>query len=103
MARLPLALRPSFIIRSNALSKGVLGPSTLWKFVALVMFGRGTVKRLFGRTPERLAVRRIRPGHVITVATSAPLTRRQAKRAGISKSLLAAAARADLEAAQRAS
>ncbi|HSP29715.1 MAG TPA: hypothetical protein VLN74_14270 [Ilumatobacteraceae bacterium] len=103
MARVPLALRPSFIVRSNAIRKGILGPSTLWKVVAVFVLGRGTLQRLFGRTPERLGVRSIRPGHVITVAAVAPLTRRQAKRAGISKAGLAAAARAELEAAQRAS
>ena len=103
MALVPLVLRPSFIIRRNAIRKGVLGPSTLWKVVALFVLGRGTLKRLFGRTPERLGVRTIRAGHVITVAAAAPLTRRQAKRAGISTGVLAAAARADLEAAQRAS
>jgi hypothetical protein len=103
MALLPLALRPSFIVRQNAIRKGVLGPSTLWKVVAVVVLGRGTLKRVFGKTPESLGTRRIRPGHVITVAAAVPLTRRQAKRAGISKGSLAAAARADLEAAQQAS
>lgn len=103
MARVPLVLRPSFIIRRNAIRKGLLGPSTLWKVIALVVLGRGTLKQLFGRTPERLGVRSIRAGHVITVAATAPLTRKQAKRAGISKASLAASARAELEAAQRAS
>jgi hypothetical protein len=40
---------------------------------------------------------------VITVAAAMPLTRKQARRAGISKDALAAQARAELEAAQQAS
>jgi hypothetical protein len=102
MALVPLTLRPSFIVRRNALRKGVLGPSALWKVVAVVVFGRGTLKRLFGRTPEVLGTRRIGVGHVLTVAASVPLSRREARRAGISTESLAAEARAELEAAQQA-
>jgi hypothetical protein len=100
---LPPLLRPSFIVRRNALRKGLLGPSTFWKVVAVVVLGRGMLQRVFGRHPDRFGTRIIRPGHVITVAAAVPLTRKQAKRAGISKDLLAAQARAELEAAQQAS
>jgi hypothetical protein len=103
MALLPLTLRPSFILRRNAIRKGVLGPSTLWKLVAVVVLTRGTLQRVFGRNSERLGIRTIGVGHVITVAAVAPMTRKQAKRAGITKRSLAAEARAELEAAQRAS
>ncbi len=47
--------------------------------------------------------RRIGIGHVITVATYAPMTRKQRRQTGTTKSTLAADARAELEAAQRAS
>lgn len=103
MALVPVTLRPSFIIRRNAIRKGVLGPSTLWKVVAAVMFGRSTIKKVFGKQPEPLGKRTIGVGSVLTVAATAPLTRRQAKRAGVSKASLAADARAELEAAQQAS
>jgi hypothetical protein len=103
MSLIPLPLRPSFIIRRNALRKGILGPSTLWKIVAALLFGRRTLQKLFGRQPESLGRRTIGVGHVITIAAAAPLTRRQAKRAGITRQQLAADARADLEAAQQAS
>lgn len=103
MALIPLTLRPSFILRRNAMRKGVLGPSTLWKVVAAVVFGRSTIKKVFGRQPELLARRSIRAGSVITVAAAAPLSRRQAKRSGVTKDSLAAAARVELEAAQQAS
>lgn len=103
MALVPLTLRPSFIIRRNAMRKGLLGPSLLWKVVAAVVFGRSTLRRVFGRNVEPLGVRTIGAGHLITVAAATPLSRRAAKRAGITKASIAAAAEADLEAAQRAS
>lgn len=103
MALIPRTLQPSFVVRRNAMRKGVLGPSTLWKIVAAVIFGRSTIKKVFGKHPEELGKRTIRVGSVMTVAASAPLTRRQAKRAGVTKASLAADARAELEAAQQAS
>ena len=103
MARLPPQLRPSYVIRRNALRKGILGPSTLWKVVAVIVLGRSTLKKVFGRHPEHLGTRTIGVGHVLTVAAATPLTRKQAKRAGISKSSLERDAWADLEAAQRPS
>jgi len=103
MALIPLTLRPSFIVRRNAMRKGVLGPSLVWKIVAAFVFGRSTIKKVFGKQPEMLAKRTIGVGSVMTVAAAAPLTRRQAKRAGLSKDSLAAAARSELEAAQQSS
>ena len=103
MALVPVTLRPSFIIRRNAIRKGMLGPSTLWKVVAGVIFGRRIIKKALGKQPDQLGKRTIGVGSVLTVAATAPLTRRQAKRAGVSKASLAADARAELEAAQQAS
>ena len=103
MALIPLALRPLSVVRRNAMRKGVLGPSTLWKVVAAVVFGRSTIKKVFGKQPELLGRRTIGVGTVLTVAAAAPLSRRQAKRRGITKDSVAADARADIEAAQRAS
>jgi hypothetical protein len=103
MALVPLTLRPSFILRRNALRKGLLGPSLLWKVVAAVVFGRSTVQKMFGRQSESLGRRTIGVGTVLTIAATAPLSRRQAKRSGITKDSVAAGARAELEAAQQAS
>jgi len=103
MALVPITLRPSFILRRTAMRKGVLGPSTFWKIVAVGVFGRNTLKKLFGKQPDLLGKRTIGVGHVITVAASVPLTRRQAKRAGITKEQLRAEATAELEGVQQAS
>lgn len=103
MARVPVLLRPSMYIRRAAIGKGILGSSTLWKVVAVFIFGKGTLKKLFGRQPELLGSRTIGVGSVITVAAVAPLSRRQAKRSGVTRKSLSADARAELGAAQRAS
>lgn len=103
MALVPLTLRPSFVIRRNAMRKGLLGPSTFWKIVAIGVFGRSTLKRVFGRNPQDLGTRSIGLGGVISVAVFTPMTRKQAKRAGVTKASLEAAARADLEAASPSS
>ena len=79
MALVPVTLRPSFVIRRNAMRKGVLGPSTLWKIVAAVVFGRNIAKRLFGRHADHLGTRTIGVGQVLTVAAVVPLGRRQAR------------------------
>ncbi len=99
----PATLHPAFVVRRKAMRQGVLGSSTLWKGVAIVVFGRSTFKKIFGKQPQTLGRRVIRPGQVITIAASKPLTRRQRKRTGITKAILEAQARASLEDAQRAS
>jgi hypothetical protein len=103
MAQLPVLFRPKYILRRKALRSGLFGPSRIWRLVAFVIIFENGLKKFFGRQPDRLGARRIGAGHVLTVAAYAPLTRRQAKRAGVSKSSLAADAHAELEAAQSAS
>lgn len=103
MAQLPVLLRPKYLIRRKAMRSGLLGPSRLWRSVAFVIIFSNALRRFFGSRPEPLGVRTIAAGSLISVAASKPLSRRQAQRAGITKSALAAAASADLEAAQRAS
>ena len=71
---LPAAVRPSLIIQRRAISKGLLGPSVFWKFVAAALFLRGPVEGTFGRKSERLARYRIGPGHSVRVTTMNPTT-----------------------------
>jgi hypothetical protein len=103
MPLLPRTLQPSFVIRRKAMRQGVLGRSIFWKVVAGVVFGRSALKKAFGRAPEPLGRRTIGAGHVISVATSAPVARRQAKRAGITKAALEAQAWADVDATRKPS
>lgn len=103
MALLPPQLRPAFVIRRRATRRGLFGPSIFWKIVAVFILGRGTLHKIFGRHVDHLGTMGVGVGTVLTVAASAPLSCKQAKRAGISKASLANAARADLEAARPAS
>lgn len=103
MARLPPNLRPKYLLRRKAMRHGLFGRSNLWRAVAFVLIFQNSLSKFFGKHPERLGKRRIGVGHVITVAAVAPLTRKQRKASGITRATLEAAARADLEAAQRAS
>ncbi len=99
MAVVPRALRPSVVIRRRAMREGILGRSVFWKVVAGIVYGRSTLKRVFGRNPEPLGKRTITAGHMISIAATPALSRRMAKRAGISKSSLEAQAWADIDAA----
>lgn len=73
-------LRPSVLMRRKAMYDGLLGPSTFWKIVAVYVFGKGALKRFFGKQPEVLQVSRLRPGHMLQVVTAQPLTRRRRRK-----------------------
>jgi len=77
MALIPRMLRPSVLIRRKALHKGFLGPSTLWKVIGVVVFGKSTIKKFFGKNPEVIDVSSLGPGRVMQVTTSKPLSRRR--------------------------
>jgi hypothetical protein len=99
MALVPLALRPSFVIRRKAVRQGLLGPSLFWKVVAVLVFGRRTLKTVFGRQSESLDKVTLRTGTHVKVSNIAPargLGRRQRRR---ELARLEAEARADVAAA----
>lgn len=100
---LPVIIRPGYIVRRSAMRKGLLGPSKVWKVIAFAVFGVDVFRRLFGSPPKVVGRSMIDAGHLLSVAVTVPLSRKEARRAGISKASLEAAARADIEAAQRAS
>jgi hypothetical protein len=82
MPLLPYAYRPSVIVRGKALRRGLFGPSTFWKLVAAVVFGRSTLKKIFGRNEEvldRLVLKG--GGRLVQVETFQAPTRRQRRRA----------------------
>lgn len=82
MPLLPYAYRPSVIIRSKALRRGVFGPSTLWKVIAALVFGRSTLKKIFGRNEEVLEVATLKGGgHLMQIETIKAPTRRERRRA----------------------
>jgi hypothetical protein len=82
MALIPYAYRPSVVIRSKALRRGVFGPSTLWKVIAAFVFGRSTLKKIFGRNEEVLEVAKLQGGgHVMRIETIKAPTRRERRKA----------------------
>lgn len=99
----PVLFRPKYILRRYAVRKGVFGPSTVWKLVAVGVVLHRALGDTFGRKPDRLGRRTLSAGQVLSIAVVAPMGRKQAKRAGVTKKTLEAAARADLAAARSAS
>ncbi len=96
MALIPYALRPGVVIRRKALRQGFLGPSTFWKVVGVVVFGRGTLKRFFGKNPEPIASETLRSPQFISILTATPLSRKEQKRTGITRKVLERQALADV-------
>jgi hypothetical protein len=104
MALIPRALRPAAIVRRKAMYDGIFGSSTLWKAVAVVVFGKSTLKRFFGKNEEVLdvitlkgggrvvGVETIRPAHAATAAPGGP--RRQARPGGLTRCSSGSASRA---------
>jgi hypothetical protein len=103
MPRLPYLLRPSVAVKRAAVRRGLLGSSNFWKLVTIVVFGRGLLRKFFGKQPDVLGTRRIGVGHVITVSVTEPLSRRDRTRLGVTTTSARARARAELAAAQRVS
>jgi hypothetical protein len=101
--RLFYILHPSLAITRSAIQYGIRGTSSFWKYVAVGVFTPRMIARLLGKTPDDLGVRTIGMGHLVSIAVSKPLTRKERKRQGISLASTRAQATADLEAAQRPS
>jgi hypothetical protein len=110
MSLLPYALRPKVVLRSQIVKRGVLGGNPVlrpiamlmvgqgvyvrrsalrqglirgnptWRFIGLLLLSQELYTRAVKKTPERLAVERIGPGHRVTVRATEPnlrLSRRQ--------------------------
>ena len=58
---------------------GFLGSSGLWKAVGVVVFGRSTITKVFGKQPEVIDVSSLGPGRVMELVTARPVTRRRRK------------------------
>ena len=97
------ALRPTVYIRRRALREGLLGPSFVWRTIALYILGRGVLRKMFGKQVDHLGRRRLAAGQTMSIAVLAPMSRKERKRTGTTRAGLEAAARADLAAARRAS
>ncbi len=99
MPLLPRALRPSVIIRRKAIWLGLLGPSRMWKAIAVIVFGQSTIKKFFGKSPEKISTQRIGFNTFVNVINAKPMTKQQQKAAGITKADIRAQASSDVAAA----
>lgn len=102
MAILPYALRPAVIIRRKAIRQGLLGPSLFWKVVASWVFGKKTIKKFFGKQPEKLGSWTVRSNQYVNVINAAPRSKKQMARSGTSKTVLRGLVIAQAVAAVRA-
>lgn len=85
MALIPYALRPKVLIRSRAIRRGLLGPSLFWKVVAAWVFGKGTIKKFFGKQPEPLGTWKVGSNKFVNVINAKPQTKKQRKGSGVPK------------------
>ena len=81
MALIPRLVRPSVLVRRQAMYKGVLGNSWFWRVIAGFVFGRSLLKRVFGRQPEHLGRVELRPDRAMMIQTIKPMSRRDRRRA----------------------
>jgi hypothetical protein len=82
MLRPAMMLRPSMVLRRKALMSGVLGNSTFWRVMAVVLYGSSTLRRMFGKQPEIVEVAVMKgPGHLMQIETLSPRSRRSRRRA----------------------
>ncbi len=81
MPLIPRAFRPGVLIRRHALYKGVFGPSMLWKVIAVIVFGKRTLKKAFGKNEQFLGTEKLVGGQFVRIESIKPTTRRDRKRA----------------------
>lgn len=100
MAILPYGLRPAVIIRRKAIRQGLLGPSLFWKVIAAWVFGKKSIKKFFGKQPEKLGTWKVGSNKFVNVINAEPMTEKQRKATGLTKSgtksMIIAAAVADV-------
>jgi hypothetical protein len=75
------AYSPGLLIRRQALTRGVFGNDTFWRAIAVVVFGRSLLKKLFGRTEEIVTTERLDIGQAMIVRPVPPTSRRDRRAA----------------------
>ena len=69
----PLAfLRPGYLLRSNATTKGLLGGSRGWQIVFALIMGKRFWGKIMGKEPEILAVDKLEAGQFMTIEAIGP-------------------------------
>jgi hypothetical protein len=76
MATRRRALSLSALIRTRAIQRGIFGSSPLWRAVAVVMFGRRFLKKVFGKHPDYLGTEKLKAGQLLQIEAIPPSSRR---------------------------
>jgi hypothetical protein len=80
---MPTMLHPVALIRVQAFRKGVMRRNAFWRTIAVMIYGRRLLKRLFGNEPKVVDVSTMKGGgHVMEIRTYGPEARRARRRAG---------------------
>jgi hypothetical protein len=66
------ALSLSALIRTRAIQRGILGTSPMWRAVAVLLFGRRFLKRIFGKRPENLGTEKLVAGQAVQITAIPP-------------------------------
>jgi hypothetical protein len=103
MALLPYRYTPRVVIRRRVRKYARRKGSVLWRGLAFFIYTSRTAKRFFGKHPEPIATMRLGPNHFLSIVTSIPLSRREQRRTGITRAVLARQAEVDIQAMQRGS
>jgi hypothetical protein len=81
MPVVPKLLRPSVLIRRNAVYKGLLGGSKGWLAIGGVLWSKSFLKKTFGKNEEFLTVEKLTKGQFLRIDAVKPPSRRQRKKA----------------------
>jgi hypothetical protein len=69
----PLAfLRPGYLLRTNATSRGLLGGSRGWRIVFGLLMAKRFWTKIMGKQPEVVALDKLRPGQIMTIEAIGP-------------------------------
>jgi hypothetical protein len=78
---LPRLLRPSALLRRNALYRGLLGGSRGWLAVGALIWGRRALQKAMGKEEQVLTIEKLEPGQGLRIDTIPPDTRRHRRAA----------------------
>ena len=78
---IPRLLKPSVVLRRNALYRGLLGGSRGWLAVGALIWGRGLLRRALGKQEQVLTVEKLTKGQGLRINAIGPTSRRQRRAA----------------------
>lgn len=81
----PFVTTITLILRRRAFSQGIVGHSRFWRIVAVLIFSRRILRKLFGKHPEVVTIEKLRPGQAMMLRTIPAVSRRERRRSTASR------------------